>query len=85
MKIRVGEGYIDVTFGQIKKLERYTCTGDVEVIQVGDMIYDNSGRKVNSIMCISDDNTESFITVDENGRVIGQYIGGEFSVYYFGV
>lgn len=88
MKICVGEEYVSgktIIYGDIKKLERYTRTGDVEVIQVGDMIHDNSGRKVNSIMCTSDDNIESFITVDENGRVIGQYIGGEFTVYYFGI
>ena len=85
MKICVGEEYINVTFGQIKKLEWYPTNGDVNIITVGDAIRDNSGRKIQNILCTSDDTTDSFIAVDTNGRVISQYIGGEFLIYYFGV
>lgn len=85
VKIRNGEGYVDVAFGQIKKLEWYPTNGDVDVITVGDTVNDNSGRKIQNIFCTSDDTNDSFIAVDANGRVIRQYIGGEFLIHYFGI
>ena len=73
-----------ITYGEIKKLERHTRTGDIEVVSIGDKRSD-SGRAVQRIICTSDDSNESFIMVDANNRVIDQYIGGEFTVYYFGI